>query len=183
MTEGMFFGAMGPFPEEIRQQIRAARDRSEMEREDLHNSVKRLVTECPTEFLVTFLKILLMSVNDESGRMGPYWDGVISGHLQLVRGLCQTHGIVHDEDNPHMVTSPDKEPPSDKVEDDEETDKIRLYTMREYSVEPLVAGDLKGVVQCTRCRAKYQWMNLEDRMLRPPDMSGCPQCVQEQKFG
>jgi hypothetical protein len=176
------FGMGFPVPDdETREKLRQMLIRQQMQQEEFHNSVKRLLLDCPTEYLVTFRQVLLSTLNDP--QLGSFYDGVFANQLEMGRGLCASHGVVHDEANPHMLFEPEFEPEPEPEKEAKEEESEKQTVMEEYGVELVDPQNPTGPVKCVRCRQSYTFVSLGDRMLDDASTKGCPQCMQEARWG
>lgn len=161
-------------PEELKEQILAARTRAEMEYDDGVHSIYRMVDEINVDHL-KMLKVLLHGIGDNPQALG-FWEGVFSQTIARRSGLCPACGRDHDKDLADMQSENDN---AAQQADDLAARADVLITMAEYHVEPTDDDDLTGPVKCLGvlpgqgpCGLVYQ--DLTDRMVRKPDdCHGC----------
>lgn len=125
----------------------------------------RLLTEMSPEDLATLMEMLRFCNDNKKGI--PYFIGMSSAIQQLQNNRCVC-GNDHDAD---MLTDAAQKL---QTERDEENAKA---TMIEYGLQRAEDGKL----YCTGCGMEYQ--SLDDRMLKPPGVSGCSGCQQKSAWG
>ena len=193
------FGGLFNFeelPENMRAQILAmqkaqedAHTRRHMEVDDWRNAVRAMMTEIPPDHLVTVRKLLELTIPDESGVTAAFYDGQITTYLEVVHGVCATHGTVcPDKHDASALLGPSPADPAPieqpEVQGGHSSADLETITanMNMYKVRPVSEGDLDGPVLCVVCE-KQTWPNLKDRMLRQQGEGGCPTCVHAAKWG
>lgn len=186
------FFLFGHSPEEAQELFHKQQEHQQMIREDTENAIKHLIDDCPTDFLVTLRKLLIGARQDQTGCFATYYDGVITHELNKVRGVCEDCGETHPEDDPHSLLKQPAQETEQHAEESKEPEISGSDTrrpeetealMEKYGVEMVDENDPHGGVKCTRCRARYWYPSLTDRMLRSSDAGGCPGCVHENKYG
>ena len=166
-----FFG--GEFPSEMTEALKQHADREQMIREARRREVKDFIDSLDPDQLAT-LRLVIESVCDEnSGRLGAYYEGVISQTLVLKFGVCGQCGQNHD-DSPEALLEAHTEP-EEKADPDwdfEDADPIRkpgpLGTESLFSVpeELVIPPDVEHIGHTGKISAEVQAemdrLNLDD---------------------
>jgi hypothetical protein len=190
------------FPEEFKQQVLEAITQSRMEIEDFQHGVATFLNSMDKEQLLAFKKVVNYfgkTVDGDTSTIA-YFEGVTTGLLHARHSICLGCENDHEElmRNAGMrETEPVYSPPMDggnPYEPAPDTPNLaigevgmlsdfQLRKMEEYGLDDLRSSDdgrLIGFI-CVNCKTQYP--SITDRMLRPPDKSGCGGCVQKEKWG
>lgn len=182
----MIFGDM---PEDMKQVMEAQMERAEMAGTAFRHDIMRLIRSLPADDLMTFKS--LMRHLQESTSSAFYLEGVAATTLEMKYDVCGGCGKNHDKD----LLGDDPAP----RDPEGGTEQLELFTMdgkvsrvdvplpapaerqsqmmAEYNLEETI----DGIILCKGCGTASS--SLEDRMLRPPGVRGCPGCQDKAKFG
>jgi hypothetical protein len=175
----------GDVPDEVKQAMEAQMERAEMAGTAFRHDINRLIRNLPQDDLLTFKN--LMRHMQESLSTAFYLEGVAATTLELRYDLCGGCGKNHEQD---LLGAPREDPTEgteqlelefDGLTTDEAVDRVAL--MDEYNLYEGADKDGKptGEIFCRGCDT--QVASLEDRMLRPSGVRGCPGCQHKAKFG
>jgi hypothetical protein len=114
------------------------------------------------------------------GEAATYYMGVITGIMDFKFKVCMGCGNDH-EKALHEMSGPVEDP-----EPAVEGNSVLVKGSERYNKTMDIFGmeqddDGSDRVMCINCGKWYE--NLQDRTLRPPGKSGCPGCVQKEKWG
>lgn len=174
------------------QQMLTQHDRTMVAREVVQNRLEDLVRSLDGEQLSTLGAFLRMAT--DSKRAATYWVGRVDAEL-IQRDLCPGCGINHmaeamEEISAIHAVEPERLQP-EFVQGEFDFDSVKglsgkpekniLENMEAWGVAPDEPMNLLGGVHCVACN--WPSTSLEDRMLRPPKMDGCPGCQDRSAHG
>lgn len=190
----MIFGNLDdlPIPEEMKEAIRSTMEHKNMSAEAFKHDIQRLLEEADRDHLLTMRHLFAILAADEDGRYAAYLEGCAAATLSQKHGVCSSCGKNHDEE---FLSA--GQPAGDGVQPSMfEVEQQAISTYAEYSelctkyrvinaVPPSDSdtfSDIVGqAVRCTNCGQQY--VNLTDRMLKPPGVEGCEGCIHKEKWG
>lgn len=155
--------------EEMQRQYDLAQMRGDSYRHDIHSILNGM-----TEQQLRFVNHIMHGIAESNSLeqligLASWYEGVIAGVLKMNFNICPACGIDHDKVAEQMAAeggdgaTPDKEP--------------EALDMNDYNLEPADGNTLR----CKGCGMIYS--SIQDRALRKSDKSGCPGCVQKEKWG
>lgn len=182
----------GELPPEIQELIREQVDRTKMASSSVGHDIHRMFDEMPVDHLVALRIIFRGILSEENVRLAAFFDGVAATTLHIKYGVCAGCGENHDIDLQKVTTpplsTPTQEPPTASSADDAASSpdvnyfsNLELYEVVAIEDGPAVSCAVPN--GCSSVGSPMRWVNLEDRMQRPPGIEGCPRCIQKQKWG
>lgn len=165
----MFHFDPNNLPEDMDPAIKAAIIQSHMTSEKASHDEANFINGLD-EAGIMGLRGILMTImhSPDEAAMTSFYLGILT-HATGKYGVCIACGKKHDEELAKM-TGPGPAP------DAEISDEYRTSLMAVYNVETFEEG-----VRCTNCQ--FQYVSLDDRMLRNPGPEGCHGCIHKSKFG
>jgi hypothetical protein len=191
MSEHFF--SFDDLPDEVKESMRAAYERHQMEHDVVAHELVRALMEMDVDHLSALHRILGICKDDTTAIA--YYIGVVSVLRSTRTKLCLACGKNHDEAlhamfqdesgapkaDPNAPATPgispaiagqDGESDSTELSDADRADLMELYNLIQHP---------NGRIFCGGCGQKY--VSLEDRMLREPGPAGCDSCQQKAKWG
>lgn len=195
-------------PEEAQRFMEEQQDKARAENAVLKSEMQAFLSELTADQLRVLDKMISMSAGDRE--IGYDLTGTIRGALIFKFGMnwdgeetpwsdtsAESFSPGSDEEHapivpvsPVVTTEPDVDfealrntKPEESMEHEQkqsalEKAQARLGQMSDYNLEPHPDNEY---FRCTNCLLQY--ISLEDRMLRPPGIEGCPGCLEKSAWG
>lgn len=191
-------------PQEVLREMQRRHDQHMMEIDDYHHSIARMLDSFNKEQLETFRTMMhgLVTISEGEAQANlAMYEGMVVGILHSSFGICLACHRNHDEVMAQQMEAetlqeetltamdggdpfkPASERPDCQIGGIGMLSDKQLADMEEYGLDDLRSSDdsrLLGFV-CMNCGTQYQ--SIEDRKLRPAGKSGCPGCVNKEKWG
>lgn len=190
----MIFGNLDdlPIPEEMKDAIRSTMEQNNMSAEAFKHDVQRLLEEADKDHLLTMRHLFAIMSTAEDGRYAAYLEGCAAATLSQKYSVCSSCGKNHDEEFLSAA-----QPAGDGVQpsmfESEQQSISEIATWAELcerygvlDIGPPLDSDtqsdiIEHKVQCKHCGQVY--VNLADRMIKPPGKEGCEGCIHKEKWG
>lgn len=185
------------------------RDKKEAQWRDTNHEfwtqMASMLDKATDDEVVNFVAFLRAIVRSKGKGLANFYLGWIVSRLEQTRNICSSCGVNHEKDmddalkelrdafQPEqldLVTSEGQvnaDMVAEPVKLDDDPQDMVTYGVA-YVHEVVADEPIDARVICVRCWDErtgigFYWPNLEDRMRRDPDVSGCPRCIDKAKNG